>query len=336
MGYIGKDHAWFINKVKDYHGKTVEILSPYNGSERPIDIVYHCKEHGDTYATLNAKNICKDYFLPCKKCQSIRKSNSAKKSKKDKKYFYDRLVKYCEDRGGIVLNTEWTRAKDTYQFKCGNPDHPVFESTADAIYGGSHWCPYCSGRAGNFEDEIKAIVESKNGQLLSPYISAQEYVTVKCNEHDYVWDILPSNIRKGRWCPICSIPSSEKPVWNYLKNNGCNVLIQYKFDDLEGKNNEKLKFDFAITDEKSNFLYLIEVDDQEHRDNHDNCERRQVARLRDIQKDEYCLKNNINFYRMEVPYRNDDKWCYDDYYRYINTELKFIVNLYRKSIQEDK
>lgn len=39
------------------------------GSEKPINLVYHCPIHGDTYTTINAKNICKPYFLPCKKCQ---------------------------------------------------------------------------------------------------------------------------------------------------------------------------------------------------------------------------------------------------------------------------
>lgn len=62
-----------------------------------------------------------------KKCQSENKSSSAKKThKKDKKFYYDRLVKYCSDRGGKVLETKWTKAKDAYHFKCGNPDHPVF------------------------------------------------------------------------------------------------------------------------------------------------------------------------------------------------------------------
>ena len=144
-----KSQEWFENKVKNYHGDTVEILSNYNGSENTIDIVYHCKLHGDTFTTLNAKNICKPYFLPCKQCKSIRKSNAAKNTKKnDKQYYYNRLVNYCRDHGGVVLEKDWTRAKDTYHFKCQNPEHPVFETTADALYGGDHWCPYCSGREG--------------------------------------------------------------------------------------------------------------------------------------------------------------------------------------------
>ena len=138
------------------------------GSEKPINLVYHCPIHGDTYTTINAKNICKPYFLPCKKCQSIRKSQSVKKAdKKNKQFYYDRLVKYCKERGGNVLETEWTRAKDIYHFKCVNPDHSIFTTTADALYSGEHWCPYCSGRAGDFQNELTKLCEEKDGKLLS-------------------------------------------------------------------------------------------------------------------------------------------------------------------------
>jgi hypothetical protein len=246
---------------------------------------------------------------------------------KDKQYYFERLKNYCEDHGGKLLSTEWKTAKTIYSYKCSNPQHPVFKSTADALHSGEHWCPYCCGRRGDFEEEIKQIIESKNGLLLSEYINAGTYVKVLCKKHNYDWDILPNNIKKGRWCPICSIPFSEKVVWDYLKSFGLNIEIQYKFDDLQGKNNEKLKYDFAILSNNGVLIYLIEVDDEEHRDNHDNCKKRLIARERDRSKDKYCIDNNINLYRMNVPFRQDKKWDYNDYFRYINTELKFIVNL---------
>ena len=48
---------------------------------------------------------------------------------------------------------------------------------------------------------------------------------------------------------------------------------------------------------------------------------------RDIQKNEYCKEHNIPLYRMEVPFRAFNKWNYEDYYRYINTELKRFVEM---------
>lgn len=290
--------------------------------------------HGDTYTTLNAKNICKPYFLPCKKCQSDRKSKSSKNTNKGNKiFYYNRLAEYCKKRGGIVLEKEWTRAKDQYHFKCGNPNHPVFTSTADTLYSGEHWCPYCSGRSGDFQTETETICKDKDGELLSEYVGAYEYVTVKCNKHNYIWEVLPSNLKKGRWCPICSMGFNEKVVWDYLKDMQCNFEIQYTFDDLLGENNEKLKFDFAILDDNNNLVYLIEVDDEEHKDRHFGNSPRQVQRQRAIERDKtknrYCEEKNIPLYRMEVPFLGFKKWSYDDYYRYINTELKHIVNLSR-------
>lgn len=328
-----KSQAWFENKVHEYHGNKVEILSKYNGSEKPIDFLYHCDKHGDTYGTVNAKNICKPYYLPCKKCQSIRKSNASPRNKKDKMFYYNRLVEYCKKHGGKVLEKEWTRAKDKYHFKCNNPNHPVFETTADALYSGEHWCPYCSGRSGDFNNKLFAICKSKDGELLNEYKNASEYVTVRCNKHNYIWNILPNNIKKGRWCPICSMGFNEKVVWDYFKNMQCNIQIQYTFDDLIGKNNEKLKYDFAIFDTDGRLIYLIEIDDEEHRNRHFGNSPRQIQRQKSIErdriKDDYCKNNNIHLYRMNVPFRGKNKWSYDDYYRYINTELKFIVNLSR-------
>lgn len=310
-------------------------MSEYQGTEKPIDIVYHCELHGDTFSTLNAKNICKPYFLPCKGCQSIRKSKSAKGTKKkDKRYYYDRLVKYCKDRDGKVLEKEWTKAKDIYHFKCGNPEHPVFKTTADALYSGEHWCPYCSGRKGDFQNELSSLVKSKNGELLSDYVDATTHVTVHCNNHNYTWSMLPGNIKKGRWCPVCNMGFNEKVVWDYFKTMMCKIEIQYTFDDLIGENNEPLKFDFAVFNDEDRLIYIVEVDDEEHRDRHFGNTPRQLQRQESIKrdriKDNYCKDNNIPLYRMEVPFRGKrDRWAYDDYYRYINTELKFIVNLSR-------
>ena len=113
----------------------------------------------------------------------------------------------------------------------------------------------------------------------------------------------------------------------------CNIQIQYTFDDLVSDNNEKLKFDFAILDDNDNLIYLIEVDDEEHKDRHFGNSPRQIQRqqaiVRDKIKDNYCKTYNIPLYRMEVPFRGNNKWSYEDYYRYINTELKDIVNLSR-------
>lgn len=329
-----KDQKWFENKVKEYHGDKVTVVGEYNGSEKPIEVIYHCKEHGDTITSVNAKNVCKPFFLPCKQCQSIRKSKSAKnRPLKDKQYYYQRLVDYCAARGEKVLETEWKTAKTFYHFKCDNPNHPVWVDMADTLYSDSHWCPYCSGRVGNFEKQLEELCNSKNGALLGKYIDANTPIDVKCNVHNYIWKISPNNLKKGRWCPICHMNFNEMVVFDYLQRMSCKFEVQYKFDDLIGNNNEKLKFDFAVFDENNNLIYLIEVDDEEHRykvlSDTPRQQKRKEAQERDKIKNKYCEEHNIPLYRMEVPFLRGKRWSYEDYYRYINTELKFIVNLSR-------
>ena len=324
----------FYDKIKERCGDTVTVMSEFVGSEKPIDIIYHCKEHGDTYTTLNAKNIFKSNFCPCKMCQSNHKKKSRAESKGlTKEDYYKRLVKFCADKDGTVLEDKWITSKTVYHFKCSNLNHPPFESTADSLISGNHWCPYCSGRSGNFQEELSELCKLKNGELLSDYKDSATYLTVKCNKHNYIWDMLPGNIKKGRWCPICSMGFNEKVVWDYFKNMQCNIQIQYTFDDLVSENNDKLKFDFAILDDNDNLIYLIEVDDEEHKDRHFGNSPRQIQRqqaiARDKIKDNYCKTHNIPLYRMEVPFRGNNKWSYEDYYRYINIELKDIVNLSR-------
>lgn len=319
-------HDDFVKKVKDYHGNKVEILSDYKGTDNKIKIIYHCELHGDTYTELNAKNICKDYFNPCKKCQSVNKSESAQNQKKDKIFYYNRLKEYCESKDGKLLSKEWTKAKDYYEFKCSNPNHPPFKTTADALYSGGHWCPYCSGRKGNFEEELKNIIESKNGEMLSGYINSKTPIKVKCKKHNYVWKITSCNLKKGRWCPICSMCYNEKVLYDIFKNNNINIIPQYTFEDLQGETNELLKFDFGILDDYGNLKYLIEVDDEEHNDNH-KSERRIIAKQRDFKKDKYCKDNEIKLYRMKVPFRNNkrDEYGLDNYQKYIKNYFKELL-----------
>jgi hypothetical protein len=199
----------FKEKVKEKFGDKVEIISEYLGGTKPIDIIYHCEKHGNTNSTINAKNIFIPSFNPCKKCESEHKSESGI-DKKDKTYYYERMKKYCDDHGGELISKEYIKAKSIYEISCGNPEHSHFFTTYDSLVNKPQWCPYCSGRKGNFEEEIRGIIQSKNGELITSYDGAGKHVEVKCKEHDYTWDITPANLRKGRWCPICSCHLAKK------------------------------------------------------------------------------------------------------------------------------
>lgn len=327
MGIKPQTTEEYKERVYRKHGDSVEILSEYVSGTDPIDIVYHCSIHGSTYKTLNAKNVLVKRFSPCKKCVSIVQSDKGLGISKvdNKKFYYNRLKDYCESKGGKLISTEWLTAKTTYEVDCGNPNHPNFFSTADSLVNKPQWCPYCSGRKGNFQEEIESIVKNKNGEVLSDYTTSYEYVKVKCFKHNYTWDMMPMNIKKGRWCPICSSPYSEKVVYDYLITNGFTVRVQFGFDDLIGNNNEKLRFDLAILDDYGELVGIIEVDDDEHRHNHTQL-RRVKARERDERKNTYCLTNNIKLFRLQYYNKRDEFKSYDWYYNYIHNELQSFLN----------
>lgn len=310
------------------HGHKLEILSEYNGSDKPINIIYHCEKHGNTYKTMNAKNVSSKTFQPCGYCNSDLKSLKAQNNNStDKNYHYNRLKEHCENKGGRLISTQWITAKTKYEVDCGNPDHPNFFSMGDSILNSGNWCPYCCGRTGDFNTEYKYIIESKNGTMLSEYINATTHIKVKCNKDGHEWDIYPSNIKKGRWCPVCSLPYSEKVVYDYLINNNYKIKMQYGFDDLRGLTNEFLKFDFAILDNNNKLLGLLEIDDEEHRHNPKEL-RRVKARERDKIKNEYCRNNNINLFRLDYHTKWAREYDYNWYYEYIHNNVsKFLTEI---------
>jgi hypothetical protein len=315
----------FKEDVYKKHNNKVEILSEYIGATSPIDILYHCEKHGDTYKTINAKNIFGKQFNPCKHCDLEKKSISGNNKPKTKKELYQRLKVYCESKGGTLITKEWTTAKDLYEINCGNIEHPNFFSSSDSLIGKNQWCPYCCGRKGDFDNKYKQIIESNNGKMLSSYINGDTHIKVQCNKDNYIWDIYPSNLIKGRWCPVCSLPYSEKVPYDYLINNNYIIRVQYGFDDLIGEENELLRYDFAVFTSSNNLLGLIEIDDNEHRYNHKQL-RRIKARERDKLKNQYCIKNNINLIRVPYNEYNRELRNYDNYYNYIHNHLKDFLN----------
>lgn len=309
----------YKNKVKDKYGDKVEILSEYLGGTNPIDILYHCNKHGDVYKTLNAKNVFAISFQPCKQCNSELHSKKRNAKSSDKTYFYNKLKNKAQSKGGVLLSDRWITAKTTYEFMCSNGH--IFKTTADCINSKNQWCPYCYGRRGDFEEEIKSIAKFKNGEILTPYINSSTYVKAKCNIHNYEWDIMPLNIKKGRWCPVCSQPYSENVVYDFLIDNNFKVKVQYTYDDLVSEKDELLRFDFAVFNQNKEFLFLLEVDDKEHRGNPKE-KRRIIAMKRDIIKNKYCEENSIILYRMIFDSFNKDLRDYNKYYKYIETYFK--------------
>lgn len=312
----------FKDKIYNKYDGKVEILGEYNGGLESIDFVYHCDKHGDKYSTMNAKNISSNKtFQPCEDCM--------RENKRHRNITPDELLSELSNKaksyGGKLLDYKWVKSKHKYKFKCKNESHPIFEATHDAIMGSKQtWCPYCAGRLGNFQTEIEDIIKLKDGELLSEYKTVYEHVAVKCNKHNYIWEITPSNLKKGRWCYICEMPYSEKVAYDLLIENGYSVIPQYALEDLLGANGQKLRFDFAVS--KDSWFGLVEIDDNEHRYTYSGSSLRSKQRIeaqqRDLLKDEYCKNNGINLLRVDI----------DTYSKYYKSETLYKLYLYENLI----
>lgn len=92
----------------------------------------------------------------------------------------------------------------------------------------------------------------------------------------------------------CLSSKGESIIAIWLKDHGISFKQQFTFENLRGKNNIPLRFDFAIFD-KQNIRYLIEYQGIQHYQNVYNLSQEDwdYALLRDKLKKEYCLQNNI-------------------------------------------
>lgn len=122
-------------------------------------------------------------------------------------------------------------------------------------------------------------------------------------------------------CGCLKSSFAELQIEKILKENNISFKREYSFPDLLSENNIPLRFDFAIFDDQEKLQYLIEYDGEQHFLNKtdniwtDDLNKRQN---RDNIKNQYCLKNNINLYR--IPYWEKNNLTFD-----LITNQKFLI-----------
>lgn len=149
----------------------------------------------------------------------------------------------------------------------------------------------------NLEDISGQIF--KNLQVLSYSHSQKEhpYFLCKCLICGQEKAISKDAILRGQnSCGCCQHKSSlEEKAEEILKEYKINYIREFTFKDLIGKNNNKLRFDFAIFNENNQLIRLIEIQGPQHYKNIYKLSQEdfEYSLLRDKMKKEYCLKNNI-------------------------------------------
>ena len=100
----------------------------------------------------------------------------------------------------------------------------------------------------------------------------------------------------------CLISKGEEEMRNHLNTLNINFSTQYSFSDLKSDKGWPLRFDFAILDDNSELLALIEYQGIQHFEEN-NFWGNQQRLITDKQKKEYCHKNSIPLF--EITYLDD-------------------------------
>ncbi len=116
------------------------------------------------------------------------------------------LVTIAAERGGECLAKKYKGSLTPIEWKCS--EGHIWKATPSSIRSGS-WCFKCSYviRADNLRKDFSEILQyalNKGGKCLSPdYQNTSQKLLWEC-EYGHQWDAAFSNIRAGKWCPICA------------------------------------------------------------------------------------------------------------------------------------
>lgn len=104
----------------------------------------------------------------------------------------------------------------------------------------------------------------------------------------------------------------EIKIEEILSQAGLNFKEEYSFPNLISSNGRPLRFDFAVFDDDDNLDFLIEYQGIQHyqaKSKFGGYSGLRKQQYNDMQKREYCRKNNIIL--IAIPYIDEDKINYD-------------------------
>ena len=152
--------------------------------------------------------------------------------------------------------------------------------------------------------KIETNLEDISGQtfnqiyVIKYYGSKKEHAQflAKCLLCGKEFVVSKEALRNGQYSCGCAKQSKyERAIEKILIENHIIYKKEYTFKDLVGKNNNKLRFDFAIMNSNNKLIGLIEMQGQQHYTNSFGIsdEEFQYSLERDKIKKQYCLEHNI-------------------------------------------
>jgi hypothetical protein len=113
-------------------------------------------------------------------------------------------------KGGKCISRTYRNSSTKLTWECANGHR--WKAVPSVVKNGS-WCPHCSKNRPCSIDEFHKIACERKGKCLSTeYINNKTRLHFQC-EHGHQWEAIPSNVKRGKWCPKCA----DKNRWNGRK-----------------------------------------------------------------------------------------------------------------------
>ncbi|VVC05180.1 Uncharacterised protein [uncultured archaeon] len=139
------------------------------------------------------------------------------------------------------------------------------------------YCPICTkidtirkmrSNTDEFVVKAKKIHGKKYDYSCSEYVSAKDYISIRCPDHGVFQQIVSYHL-SGNGCPTCNESWGERKIRLYLENHSIDFRTQVKFNDC--RNTFSLPFDFGIYYNRK-LLGLIEFQGIQHYRVYENWE----------------------------------------------------------------
>lgn len=275
-----KTQEKFIKQCNIKHNHKYDyLLVNYINNGTKVKII--CPIHGEFEQT--PKNHLKGQGCPMCVGKNYNTKTFIKESKKihNNKYDYKKTI--------------FINKRKKVKIIC--PIHGEFEQIS-YLHLKNHGCPKCAGcKKSNTNEFIKKsnkIHNHKYNYSLVDYINAKTKVKIICSIHGE-FEQTPNKHLLNRGCPKCVKSKSEIFINKFLIKKNIKFEEQKTFKKCKYK--KQLKYDFYLP----KYNTCIEYDGEQHFKKYrfeKNDDKLNIRKKRDEIKNQYCVKNNINLFRI--------------------------------------